>query len=176
MNLKWILLATLLGASLGLGQNSRQQVGQHPDMHVPFPEVHDWNSLRITLNRSPCDGRCPTYEIEIHGDGTVLYDGKANVDTKGRHTAKISRASLVELVDAFRKADYFSLSDRYVSGVTDHPVYETSISFDGVSKSVLDYVGRRVGMPSTVSDVEAAIDRLSGAYKWVRASRQSVQF
>ena len=171
MNLKWILLATLLGASLGFGQNSRPQVGQHPNVHVPFPEIHDWNSLRITLSRSACYGRCPTYEIEIHGDGTVLYDGKANVATQGRHTGKISHASLVELVDVFRKADYFSLAERYMSGVTDNPTYVSSISFDGVSKSVLDYVGRSVGMPSTVSGVEAAIDRLSGAYKWIGRER-----
>jgi hypothetical protein len=167
MNSRWILLATLLGASLGFSHNSRAQVNPQPNVHVAFPEIHDWNSLRITLSRSPCYGKCPTYEVEIHGDGTVLYDGKANVATKGRHTAKISRESLVKLVDAFRKADYFSLSDRYVSAVTDNPAYETSISFDGVSKSVLDYVGRSVGMPSTISDVEAAIDRLSGADKRV---------
>src|SRR6266404_8387909 len=171
MNLKWILLATLLGASLGFGHDSRAQVDQQPNVHVAFPEIHDWNSLRITLKRGPCYGRCPTYEVEIQGDGTVLYDGKANVATKGRHKAKISHASLVELVDVFRKGGYFSLSDRYVSGVTDNPVYETSISFDGVSKSVLDYVGRSAGMPSTVSDVEAAIDLLSGAYKWVGRKR-----
>ena len=171
MNQTWVLLATFLGASLGFGQNSRAQADQHPDAHVAFPEIHDWNSLRITLSRSPCYGRCPTYEIEIHGDGTVVYDGKENVATKGRRTAKISHASMVELVDVFRKADYFSLNDRYVSGVTDNPVYLTSISYDGVSKSVLDYLGRSAGMPSTVSDVETAIDRMSGAYKWIGRNR-----
>jgi uncharacterized protein DUF6438 len=91
-----------------------------------------------------------------------LYDGKVNVAHKGSHTTKISHASLTELVDFFRKANYFSLRDRHVSGITDNPAYETSISFDGVSKSVLDYVGQSVGMPSTVADVEAAIDRLAG--------------
>lgn len=171
MNLTWILLATLLGASFGLGQHSMAQADQHTNGHVAFPEIHDWNSLRITLRRSPCYGRCPTYEVEVHGDGTVLYDGKENVATKGKRTGKISHASLVELVDLFRRADYFSLHDRYVSGVTDNPTYETSISFDGLSKSVLDYVGRSAGMPSTVSEVEDAIDRLSGADKWVGHKR-----
>lgn len=110
---------------------------------------------------------CSTYEIEIHGDGTVLYDGKANVGTTGHQEVKIPHASLEKLVDAFRKADYFSLAAGYVSGVTDNPTYASSISFDGLSKSVLDYVGRDAGMPPVVSDVETAIDRLSGALKWV---------
>jgi hypothetical protein len=58
---------------------------------------------------------------------------------------------------SFRKVDYFSLAAGYASGVTDMPTYVTSISFDGVSKSVLDYVGREAGMPPGVSDVEVAI-------------------
>jgi Domain of unknown function (DUF6438) len=164
--LNWILLATLLGALLGFGPDSS------PQAHLPFPEIHDWNSLRITLNRSGCYGRCPAYEIEIHGDGTVLYEGKANVTTKGKRTGKISHATLIDLVDVFRKADYFSLAEHYVSGVTDNPTYVSSISFDGMSKSVLDYVGRDVGMPSTVSEIEVAIDRLSGAHKWIGRERQ----
>ena len=167
--LNWICFATVFGAFLHFAHNPTPQVGQ--PSNVAFPEIHDWNSLRISLSRSPCYGRCPTYEIEIHGDGTVLFDGKANVATKGRRTAKISRASLVELVDVFRKADYFSLANSYVSGVTDNPTYVSSISFDGVSKSVLDYVGQSVGMPSAVSDVEAAIDRLSGADNWIGRKR-----
>jgi len=157
----------LLGAPLGFGQDSRPQVGPPRSAHVPFPEIHDWKSLRITLHRGACYGKCATYEIEIHGDGTVLYEGKANVAIKGTQTGKISHASLVELVDVFRKADYFSLDGQYISGVIDYPAYVSSISIDGVSKSVLDYAGRKIGMPSTVSDVEAAIDRLSGAYKWI---------
>jgi hypothetical protein len=142
-------------------------IGERPQAQVPFPEIHDWNSLRITLSRGACYGRCPIYEIAIHGDGTVLYDGRDYVRTKGKKTLQISHASLVQLVDIFRKVDYFSLADRYVSGVTDNPTYVTSISFDGVSKSVVDYVGRKAGMPPGVSDVEAAIDRLSGASQWI---------
>jgi hypothetical protein len=167
MNLKWILTANLMFACFGFGQNSSDATRPQLKVNAAFPEIHDWNTLRITLSRSLCYGRCPVYEVEIHGDGTFLYDGKLNVDAKGKRTAKISHASLVELVDFFRKTNYFSLDDRYVSAITDNPTYETSISFDGISKSVVDYVGPSVGMPSTVTELEAAIDRLSGAYKWV---------
>jgi uncharacterized protein DUF6438 len=168
MKSTWILLITLVTASLAFGQDS---MGLSSTRNAAFPEIHDWSTLRITLSRSGCYGRCPVYKIEIHGDGTVLYDGTINVAHKGRHTAKLSHESLVELVDFFRKANYFSLNDRYASGITDNPTYETSLSFDGASKSVVDYVGQKVGMPSTVSDVEAAIDRISGASSWVGRKR-----
>ena len=137
------------------------------EVHVAFPAIRDWNSLRILLKRTGCYGTCPTYEIEVHGDGTVLYDGSAYVGTIGKKKGNIPHASLVELVDVFRGADYFSLADGYVSSVTDSPTYVSSISFDGRSKSVLDYVGREIRMPPGVSDVEDAIDRLSGASKWI---------
>lgn len=149
-------------------------IGELPEAHIPFPEIHDWNSLRITLSRSGCYGMCSTYEVEIHGDGTVLYDGQAYVGTTGKQKLQISHASLVKLVDTFRGADYFSLASGYASGVTDMPTYVTSISFDGVSKSVLDYAGREAGMPPCVSDVEAAIDLLSGASKWAGASKTAL--
>ena len=142
-------------------------IGELSEAHIPFPEIHDWNSLRITLSRSGCYGMCSTYEVEIHGDGTVLYDGQAYVGTTGKQKLQISHASLVKLVDTFHGADYFSLASGYASGVTDMPTYVTSISFDVVSKSVLDYVGRAAGMPTGVSDVESAIDRLSGAYRLI---------
>lgn len=171
MNLKLILMATLMAGSIGFVQNSRAQLDPHPNINAAFPEIHDWNTLQITLSRSACYGTCPAYKIEIHGDGTVLYDGMFYVAHKGRHTAKISHASLMEIVDFFRKANYFSLRDSYVSSVTDSPTYKTSISFDGVSKSVIDYVGQTEGMPSAVSEVEAAIDRLSGASKWIGRKR-----
>lgn len=137
-------------------------------VHIPFPEIHNWNSLRITFSCSGCYGMCSTYEIEIHGDGTVLYNGEAYVRTKGRKKAKISQPSLVKLVDAFHQADYFSLADGYVSGVTDSQTCASSISFDGQSKSVMDYVGRQAAMPPAVSDLEEAIVQLSGATKFIR--------
>ena len=143
-------------------------IGERVEAHAPFPEIHDWNSLRITLSRSGCYGVCPTYSIEIYGDGGVLYDGQAFVGTTGKQKWQISHASLVKLVEAFHKADYFSLPSGYASGVTDYPTIVTSISFDGRSKSVLDYLGRDVKMPPSVSEVEAAIDRLSRSSKWIR--------
>jgi hypothetical protein len=98
----------------------------------------------------------------------VVFTGKGRHLSAQKQKAQISHASLVKLVDAFRRVDYFSLAAGYASGVTDMPTYVTSISFDGMSKSVLDYVGREAGMPRGLSDVELAIDRLSGASNWIK--------
>jgi hypothetical protein len=138
------------------------------ETHIAFPEIQDWNSVRITLTRSPCYGMCPAYTIEIHGDGSVLYEGESNVGVKGPQRGLISKETVRELVGVFRKADYFSLADGYISFITDNPTYTTAISFDDKAKWVVNYIGSDVGMPRIVYELEMAIDRLSGASKWVK--------
>jgi hypothetical protein len=140
-----------------------------PDQHVPFPEVHDWNSIKITLERTACYGMCPAYKVELHGDGTVLYEGRSSVAVTGIQRASVSQANIVELVKLFEQADYYSLRSEYKSRITDNPTQTTSIEIDGQRKQIVDYVGLYVGMPVSVMKLEEAIDRLSGDARWVHS-------
>lgn len=146
-----------------------------PGPHVSFPEIHNWNSLRMSLERTRCFGTCPSYSIEVHGDGTVLYDGVAFVAVSGEHRGQTSQQTVLKMLDAFRAADYFSLHDDYRSLVTDNPTYTTSIQFDGHSKKVVDYVGRGVGMPPAVTKLEDTIDELSDSARWTKGDSATVQ-
>ena len=134
-----------------------------------FPQVHDWNSVRITLERTECFGSCPAYSVEIRGDGTVTYTGVEYVAIAGKHHARISPAAVHQLVDAFRSVRYFHLHDVYAADITDNPTYKTSITFDGIHKSVVDYAGERAlpPMPSAVRDLEETIDRIAGTQRWL---------
>ena len=114
---------------------------------VPFPEIKDWTTLKISLKRTQCYGPCPSYSVEVKGTGEVTYFGTGNVLVAGQHHAKLAKSSVEALFAAFRQANYFSLKDDYSMFVTDNPTYKTSIEFDGQKKSVLDYVGWRAGMP-----------------------------
>ncbi len=147
---------------------------RHPETRVPFPEVKDWDSLRITLDRTGCYGVCSDYRVEIHGDGTVLYEGRGNVGVIGKHRDRISREALLELVGYFRDADYFSLFDRYEAMITDSPSTTTSLAYDQFRKSVYDYVGGQAGMPDAVWELEWAIDRLAGTMKWWAGNANTV--
>ena len=142
--------------------------------HVPFPQVHNWNSVKITLSRTGCFGSCPSYELEVHGDGTVFFEGRANVAINGPHRGSVSRDAVLQMVEAFRAADYFSLKDKYMWAVTDSATYTTSISVDGKTKQVVDYVGVQVGMPESVSKLEESIDRLAGVERWTKGNAETV--
>ncbi len=153
------------------GPNARLPNGGRPQKRVPFPEIRDWSSLRITLSRSVCFGACPAYTVEIDGDGTVCYHGEHYVAAVGDRTDHIDAARVRALFEQFRRADYFWTFDHYRAQVTDLPQFTTSISFDGNSKSVSDYAGRWIGMPEDVGDLERAIDDAAGTEKWVKGPK-----
>src|SRR5579862_6897996 len=143
-----------------------------PPKHVKFPHVRDWNGVVIALSRQS------HYSVEIHGDGTVLYDGYLfAVAVPGKHRCTAPRKSVRELVRQFRDADFFSLRAEYYP-MFQGDVYwppraeaylstELSIEIDGKRKSVLDEFGGGEGMPRAVTDLEAAVDRGAEGRRWV---------
>ena len=141
--------------------------GQGGAGHVPFPDVKDMSTLRMTLTRSMCYGLCPAYTVEVSGDGAVQFTGRRYVRSLGSRRRHISPGAITKLLAEFRRADFFSLKDSYSSMDTDLPSYTGSMEFDGRKKSVRDYAGRPVGMPEAVTLLEQAIDRLAGAGKWI---------
>jgi hypothetical protein len=140
---------------------------------VPFLEIKDWNSLRIKLERTVCYGTCPAYSIEIRGDGSVTFIGGSFTAITGTHHEQIPKNVVIDLVNHFRAADYFSLKDRYHWNVTDNPTYTTSIEFDGHKKEVIDYVGLEDGMPEVVEALENSIDEAVGVEKWLKQTSQA---
>jgi len=138
-----------------------------------FPEIRNWNSLRMKLTRTGCFGTCPDYEVEVRGDGSVAWRGNMFVLITGQHKAHMSKDAVKELFERFREADYFSLKDKYVTSVTDCPTFTTSIEFDGHKKSVVDYMGLESGMPTAVADLELTIDETAGTKKWIKETDET---
>jgi hypothetical protein len=141
-----------------------------PAKQVPFPDIRDWKTLKITLKRGACFGVCPVYKVEINGDGSVAYEGKNFVAIKGDRNDQIAVQTVRDLYAQFKNANFFWLFDTYRAQITDGPTYLISISFDGHSKEILDYEGTMVGMPREVPDLEEKIDAAAGPKKWVKGS------
>lgn len=138
-----------------------------PDTPVPFPQIRDWKSLKITLERGPCFGVCPAYKVEIDGDGNVVFEGgKFVAVTSGRD--KIGVQAVRDLVAQFKKTQFFWLFDSYRGAVTDLPTTRVTIGFDGHTKQVTDYAGTMVGMPAEVTDLEGKIDAAAGTARWIK--------
>jgi len=146
-----------------------------PSVHRPFPEINDWNTLRIGLKRGTCFGSCPAYDLEIRGDGTVRYKGQVHVAVTSEHEGSISRKDLETLVDLFRKADFFSLDSKYSrDNISDGQTTTMSLAFDGYDISVVDYYGAQAGIPESAEHLISAIDLYGGANKWIRGDENTV--
>jgi hypothetical protein len=141
---------------------------EYAKTRVAFPEVHDWETVSFTLERTMCFGRCPVYKVKIRGDGTVLYEGSHFVAVEGSRQDRISREDVRRLLELARAADYFSLLPAYRAHITDMPSCITSVSIDGKTMTVVDYAGESVGMPLGVSELESAIDRMANTARWVK--------
>jgi hypothetical protein len=144
-----------------------------PTRHAPVPDG-PLASVRITLQRTGCFGSCPAYAVEIGGDGVVKYHGGAYVLVAGDHSGTIASEDVRCLVDAFRAADFWSLSPEYRAPITDNPTFSLTLSIGGESKTVVDYVGEAVGMPQAVTGLEDAVDQSSGDERWIVGDAQTM--
>ena len=128
---------------------------------------------RVTLERRPCYGRCPTYVLSISSDGSVVFDGRANVDSSRRVTARVSPDSVASLVRLMEARKFMMLPDRYAYGVpgcepyyTDAPLVITSLSSGGRTKRVEHDQGCS-GAPASLSLIENRIDEIAQSWRWI---------
>lgn len=149
----------------------------------PFPEI-DRARLLISLQRSACFGNCPDYLVTIDGNGRVVFvttpdqtDEVADLHRahsrsdgvllSGTQEDRISTGQVDQLVERFRDAGFFALKDEYRALVSDNPTTVLSIDTGHGRKQVIDYVGRRAGMPEVVTGLEHAVDDAAGTARWV---------
>lgn len=73
----------------------------------PYSGSGEYEDVTITLERTVCFGACPDYTVTIHGDGTVVYEGRNFVAVEGVQTAHISEEKVQKLVDEFYLIGFF---------------------------------------------------------------------
>jgi hypothetical protein len=132
----------------------------------PFPSFAAAPSdptFQATLTRSLCLYDCPAYEVTITADGRVTFTGYPapsgpSVTCLGKHRWRVPGNSVAALEAAIDAQDFYSLKDDYTAKVWDLPTYAVTVTRMGRTKHVSDYAGRAVGMPTSMTHVENAID------------------
>jgi len=168
MKIRIMLLCLLIAGGVGVVMAVRQR--PHHDM----PTFTDPAAVSIRLERDGCFGTCPIYRVELSGSGDVRYDGERFVLIEGHHGAKVDPAHVAALVEQFRQADFWSLKSQYSGPVTDNPSYRLTLTVNGKSKTVTDYVGAMVGMPAAVTALEKAVDDTAGVARWVKGDAKTL--
>jgi ankyrin repeat protein len=100
----------------------------------------------------------------------IVFEGGGYVVAAGKHTDTVDPDEVRKLARRFVAADFYSMEERYAASVTDNPTYALSISIDGRSKKVEDYVGEWQGMPAVISELEDEVDGFAGTKRWIGGS------
>jgi ankyrin repeat protein len=131
---------------------------------VPFPEISDISSVLIEYT----DGYI---HLRVSGNGLVEYEGKNCGVVEGKHERQISKEEIVHLLEAFRKADFFSLNDDYSVAATDVGSETTSIQIGNQRKAITD---NYFHAPSALKDVQSAIMHYSHSDQWTKGNDDTV--
>lgn len=170
-------LAALLTFGAGVLFVSFWLVKNH-SFATALSETELTKDVEITLERSVCFGSCPDYKLTISGDGTVVFEGREFVKTKGTIKSKISPEKVRQIIKEFENADYFSLKDKYQTEAdgcpetwTDNPTAITSITINGKSKSIIHYYGcqeKNSIYPKALTELESKIDEIVETKQWIK--------
>jgi Domain of unknown function (DUF6438) len=126
----------------------------------------------VSLERTPCFGRCPVYGISVLPSGVVSYEGRANVRVVGTATSRISPDRVQALLLELERAGYFTFANRYALSEptclrysTDSPSAISSATFRGRTKRIEHDYGCG-GVPGALTLLEKRIDEVLGSDRW----------
>lgn len=166
-----IALAAVVILEMGCGAGPRSTLEDHP-LSAGIRRQSVVETL-VTLERRPCYGACPTYSISIAGNGTVVFEGRANVDSARRITSRVHQDSVSVLVRLFELEQFFAFPSSYVRDGAecepyyfDAPVVVSSLSIGRRTKSIEHDHGCG-GAPPSLAMLENRVDEIAQSWRWI---------
>jgi hypothetical protein len=126
----------------------------------------------VTLERTPCFGGCPVYQLSVSADGVVTYQGRANVRHLGAATKRIQPQRVSALLSELERGGYFSFAPRYTPAepscgryATDSPTAITSVRIENRVHRIEHDYGCGAA-PGALVVLERRIDEVLGSTEW----------
>lgn len=123
---------------------------------------NDINKFSVTLERTPCEGFCPWYEVTILRNGTVKYNGTAYVRVKGIRKATIPSIAVDKLIRDLQNEDFFHWENKTYLCV-DYPEVRITVTLNEQTHKVVE----GCSTPGKVLALAKEIDTISGTKIWV---------
>lgn len=139
----------------------------------------DMAGVRIRLSRTVCFGTCPDYSITIFGDGSVVYEGRQLVKTKGKQYGRVPIDTVRNLADQFVSSGYFTFQGFYGNcGGGDAPMVVTTLTWAESSKTVKHCLDQNLlgRVPSGLIELEAAVDIAAKSHQWVGTDKERINY
>jgi hypothetical protein len=130
----------------------------------------------VTLERGPCNGRCPVYSVAMGAPGEIVFEGKLNVAQPGVHRRRADPSELPALLAELDRLGAFALASSYARGTpacggfaTDMPTVRFTVDDGERSVAVTHDLGCR-GAPAALEAIEKLIDQRTGTDAWIRGA------
>jgi hypothetical protein len=124
---------------------------------------YDGSVTEITIEQTPCYGLCSTYTMTLRADGSVEYQGIANVEKLGTRRGRIPVEQFRFLARLSDEIGYFDLAKDYSCAVTDNPTIFTRVRRDQHVKLIRHYAPSMSG-PARLRAFEKSV---AAAYEWI---------
>ena len=75
----------------------------------------------ISLQKKSCYGKCPIYEIEIFENGSLIFNGKKNVEKIGVYNSKLTKEDMSKILNKAKHIKFQKLQNEYIESLNDLP-------------------------------------------------------
>lgn len=110
----------------------------------------------VSMSKTPCYGKCPSYTLTIFNNGHLVYHGKRFVEKEGIYDGTITADQLTLIKEKIDAVHFFELSSKYDNQATDIPSCIIEVNLNGKTKKITD----RVGAPKELKELEKLIEEL----------------
>ncbi len=130
----------------------------------------------ITLERTACYRRCPSYRVTIYEDGGIVFEGRAGVACMGIQRGNVPVEAFKQLEERILDMHFGSLEEKYghdlqpgdPSFSTDQARRIVTVSFRGGSATVCDLADA----PASLTALQNEIDRVCGTKRWIESDQR----
>lgn len=126
-----------------------------PDFKTP-----ERNGAKVfELMRTPCFGKCATYEVTLYQNGMLIFSGKRFTDSIGQFGTYLSQREVKAVRKLFARAKFETMAPKYPTdkeAPSDLPSCIVVYHINEQEKTVRD----KGGSPPALKELQKALDQL----------------
>jgi hypothetical protein len=144
----YLLLLTLL---LAASCKTIKPDAKHPDKN---------GTLILSMERTPCFGRCPVYTIKLYENGLLVYNTKQFTDTTACRYTVLTKEKVAGVKTLFNNSQFFDLANQYPEDKKTPTDLPSCILFYNNGTQQKTITDKKWGAPETLTALEKSVDSL----------------
>ncbi|MFK7810340.1 MAG: DUF6438 domain-containing protein [Saprospiraceae bacterium] len=138
------------------------------DDEIELPKVH----LMLRLERRPCYGECPVFELKVYSDGRAMWRGESYCPRIGYYEAFLPKEWREQLMTEANLISYFSLPNHYPLQGPYLSELPTTITYlnDGIQEHSIT---QNYLTPKELLQFQEEIERLAENLLWEKVREQN---